>query len=54
MAFQTQNKKSWVPGQVRAEGVLADAITIDGRKEWICKYLFGDQCVDAVALQALC
>ena len=25
-------------GQVRAEEVLADAITIDGRKEWICKF----------------
>ena len=36
--FQTQRKKSWIPGQVRAEKVLADAITIDGRKEWICKF----------------
>ena len=35
--FQTQ-RKSWVPGQIRAEKVLADAITIDGRKEWICKF----------------
>ena len=36
--FQTQRMKSWVPGQIRAEKVLADAITIDGRKEWICKF----------------
>ena len=28
----------WIPGQARAEKVLADAITIDGRKEWICKF----------------
>ena len=34
--FQTQKKKSWVSGQVMAERVLADAITIDGRKEWTC------------------
>ena len=36
--FQTQKRTSWIPGQVRAERVLADAITIDGRKEWICKF----------------
>ena len=36
--FQTQKQKSWVSGQVRAERVLADAITIDGRKERICKF----------------
>ena len=36
--FQTQKRKSWIPGKVRAEKVLADAIAIDGRKEWICKF----------------
>ena len=36
--FQTQKKKSWVSGQVRAERILADAITIDGRTEWTCKF----------------
>ena len=36
--FQTQKRKSWVSGQVRAERVLADAITIDGRKERIWKF----------------
>ena len=36
--FQTQKQKSWVSGQVRAARVLADAITIDGRKERICKF----------------
>ena len=37
--FQTQKKKkSWVSGQVRAERVLADATTIDGRKECTCKF----------------
>ena len=36
--FQTQKNKSWVSGQVRAERVLAEAITIDGRKEWTCKF----------------
>ena len=36
--FQTQKKKSWVSGQVRAERILAEAITIDGRKEWTCKF----------------
>ena len=35
--FQTQ-KKSWVSGQVRAERILAEATTIDGRKEWT--YMF--------------
>ena len=35
---QTQKKNSWVPGPIREERVLADAITIDGRKEWICKF----------------
>ena len=32
--FQTQKKKC----QVRAERVLADAITTDGRREWTCKF----------------
>ena len=36
--FQTQKSKSWIQGKDRAEKVLADAITIDGRKEWICKF----------------
>ena len=36
--FQTQKKKSWVSGQVRAERVLAEAITTDGRMEWTCKF----------------
>ena len=40
--FQTQKNKSWVSGQVRAERVLAEAITIDGRKEWTCKFVAGD------------
>ena len=31
--FPNTKKKSWVPGQIRAERVLADAITIDCRKE---------------------
>ena len=31
--FQTQKRKSWIPGQVRAGKVLADAITVDKRKE---------------------
>ena len=30
--FPNEKRKSWIPGQVRAEKVLADAITIDGRK----------------------
>ena len=36
--FQTQRRKSWVPGKTRAEKVLADAIRTDGRIEWICKF----------------
>ena len=43
MAFK--QKKSWVSGLVRAERVQADAIDL--------QILFGDQCVDAGALQAL-
>ena len=38
--FQTQ-RKSWVSGQIRAEKVLADAITNDGRKEWVPKSMCG-------------
>ena len=49
--FQTHEKKSWVSGQVRVERVLADAITIDDRKD--LQVLFRDQCVDAGALQEL-
>ena len=36
--FQTQRRGSWIPGKERAEKVLADAIPIDGRKAWICKF----------------
>ena len=39
--LQTQKKKSLVSGQVRAGRVLADTITIDGRKEWTCKFCSG-------------
>ena len=35
---------SWIPGQIRAEKVWADAITIDGRKEWICKFFSRPMC----------
>ena len=38
MGFQSQRNTSWVPAQIWAERVLADGITIDGRKEWICKF----------------
>ena len=37
-SFQTQKRKSWIPGQIRAEKVLADATANDGRKEWFCKF----------------
>ena len=36
--FQTQKRGSWIPGKERAERVLASAISIDGRKEWTCKF----------------
>ena len=36
--FRTQKKVSWIPGKERAERVLASAISIDGRKEWTCKF----------------
>ena len=39
--FQTA-RISRVSGQVRAERVLAEAITIDGRKGWTCKFVAGD------------
>ena len=29
---------SWIPEKERAERVLASAISIDGRKEWTCKF----------------
>ena len=33
--FQAQKRGSW---KERAERVLANAISIDGRKEWTCKF----------------
>ena len=33
-----QRRVSWISGKERAERVLAGAIAIDGRKEWICKF----------------
>ena len=36
--FQAQKRGSWVPGKERAEKVLASATSIDGRKEWTCKF----------------
>ena len=36
--FETQKKKSWVWDQVRTRRILADAITIDGGKEWTNKF----------------
>ena len=35
MAFRHRRRS---PEQVRAQRILADAITIDGRKEWTCKF----------------
>ena len=34
--FQAQRRGSWIPGKEMAEEMLADAISIDGRIEWIC------------------
>ena len=36
--LQAQKRGSWIPGKERAERVLANAISIDGRKEWTCKF----------------
>ena len=36
--FRTQKKGSWIPVKERSERVLASAISIDGRKEWTCKF----------------
>ena len=36
--FQTQKTGSWILGKERAERVLASVISIDGRKEWKCKF----------------
>ena len=38
--FQAQKRGYWIPGKERPEEVLANAISIDGRKEWTCKILF--------------
>ena len=32
--FQTLKRGPWIPGKERAERVLANAIPMDGRKEW--------------------
>ena len=47
--YQTQRRSSWVLETERAERVLADAITMDGRKECICKVLLRECCVDPLA-----
>ena len=36
--FQAQKSSSWIPGTELAERVLASAISIDGIKEWTCKF----------------
>ena len=36
--FQAQTRGSWISGKERAERLLANAISIDGRKEWTCKF----------------
>ena len=36
--FQPQKKGSWILEKKRAERVLASSISIDGRKEWTCKF----------------
>ena len=36
--FQAQKGGSWISGKERAERVLASAISIDGRREWTCKF----------------
>ena len=35
--WRTQIRNGWIPGQMCAEKILADAVTIDGRREWSCK-----------------
>ena len=31
-------KKGWLCGQPRAETILAEALTKDGQKEWVCRF----------------
>ena len=42
--FQAQKRGSWIPGKERAERVLANAISFDGRKEWTCKFCQNRMC----------
>ena len=35
--WQTQ-KKGWMASQVRTEELRAKAVTIDGRKDWYCRF----------------
>ena len=42
--WQTKKSKTWVSGKVREEKVLAEAVTIDGRKEWICNSASNPMC----------
>ena len=39
--FQAQKRGSWILGKERAARVLENAISIDGRKEWTCKFCSG-------------
>ena len=36
--WQTQKKRGWMAWQVRMEELHAKAVTIDGRKEWSCRF----------------
>ena len=36
--FQSQKRKGYMTGQVWKEELLAKATTIDGRKEWYCRF----------------
>ena len=53
MVSKLRKGASWNLGKERAERVLDGAISIDGRKEWICKFCSESKCVGEVALQAL-
>ena len=38
MGFKTQKRKGSEAGPVRKEELLAKSVTIDGRKEWYCRF----------------
>ena len=43
VGIRRKKRKGLMSGQVRQEELLAEAVVIEGRKEWHCRFWFRDQ-----------